>query len=92
MKKLIPIKDRRPVPPKDTLVFGKIFTDHMLITEYKDRTAVNQVDSLGMLSDSVLGWTDPVIQPYQGLTLAPSCSVLHYGLEVPGTSHRPLKA
>lgn len=28
------------------------------------------------------GWGDPKITPFQNLSLAPSSSVLHYGLEV----------
>lgn len=60
-----PIKIPKPKPDVNSLVFGAEFTDHMLVVEWN----VNS------------GWSDPKITPYQNLSLAPSCSVLHYGLE-----------
>ena len=46
-------------------MFGRTFTDHMLTIEY----------------DSSKGWGTPKIVPYGKLSLDPSASVLHYGLE-----------
>ena len=56
----------KPKPDINSLVFGAEFTDHMLSVEWT--------------TDS--GWGEPKIMPYQNLTLAPSCSVFHYALEV----------
>ena len=61
-----PIKSPKPKPDVNSLVFGAEFTDHMLSVEW---TAEN-------------GWSEPKITPYQNLSLAPSCSTLHYALEV----------
>ncbi|XP_044184532.1 branched-chain-amino-acid aminotransferase-like [Acropora millepora] len=60
-----PIKTPKPKPDVNSLVFGAEFTDHMLRVEWN----VND------------GWGDPKITPFQNLSLAPSSSVLHYGLE-----------
>ncbi|KAM7431193.1 branched-chain-amino-acid aminotransferase [Porites harrisoni] len=60
-----PIKSPKPKPDVNSLVFGAEFTDHMLSVEW---TAEN-------------GWSEPKIKPYQNLSLAPSCSTLHYALE-----------
>ncbi len=55
---------RRPKPGDESkLVFGKTFTDHMFITQYK----VGQ------------GWLDPRVVPYHNLTMDPAAMVLHYG-------------
>lgn len=61
-----PVKSPKPKPDVNSLVFGAEFTDHMLSVEW---TAEN-------------GWSEPKITPYQNLSLAPSCSTLHYALEV----------
>lgn len=58
--------------PNDQLVFGKTFTDHMLEIEW---TASG-------------GWKAPTISPYHKLSLDPSASVFHYGLEVTSSSGR----
>lgn len=60
-----PIKSPKPKPDVNSLVFGAEFADHMLSVEW---TAEN-------------GWSEPKITPYQNLSLAPSCSTLHYALE-----------
>lgn len=57
---------KKPKPDADKLQFGKIFTDHMFIMDYKEGH----------------GWHDPRIVPYQPLTLEPSCVVFHYGQTV----------
>lgn len=52
--------------PSESLLFGKTFTDHMLIVEWSGTT----------------GWGLPQIQPFQNLTLHPACSALHYSLQL----------
>lgn len=52
--------------PNQPLLFGKTFTDHMLMVEWDRKT----------------GWGPPRIQPFQHLTLHPACSALHYSLQV----------
>lgn len=52
--------------PSQPLLFGKTFTDHMLMVEWNSKT----------------GWGPPRIQPFQNLTLHPACSGLHYSLQV----------
>nr|XP_025705753.1 branched-chain-amino-acid aminotransferase, mitochondrial [Callorhinus ursinus] len=56
---------QKPDPSKP-LVFGKIFTDHMLMVEWKEEK----------------GWSQPRIQPFQNLTLHPACSGLHYSMQL----------
>lgn len=70
------------MPFLEDLLFGRHFSDHMLIAEWKDESAINTVDSIGTKSDGIPGWSNIRIQPYQGLTLPPSASVFHYGIEV----------
>ena len=53
-------------PAADVLGFGKHFTDHMFITEYKPGE----------------GWTDPRIIPFSNLSLHPASTVFHYGAEI----------
>ncbi|KAJ2960481.1 hypothetical protein NQZ79_g4094 [Umbelopsis isabellina] len=52
------------VASKD-LVFGKYFTDHMLMAEWKEGE----------------GWNAPEIKPFEKLSLYPSAVVFHYALE-----------
>lgn len=52
--------------PKEQLVFGKSFTDHMLEVEW---TASE-------------GWGTPKILPYHNLSLDPATVVLHYAFEL----------
>lgn len=54
--------------PSECLLFGKTFTDHMLMVEWNMEK----------------GWGRPRIQPFQNLTLHPACSALHYSLQVAG--------
>jgi len=51
--------------PNEKLLFGKSFTDHMLVIDW----------------DNQSGWTKPQIIPYQPFMIDPSASVLHYALE-----------
>ncbi|KAJ3342141.1 branched-chain-amino-acid aminotransferase [Gonapodya sp. JEL0774] len=53
------------MPPLKDLVFGRLFSDHMLQIEW---TAGK-------------GWANPKIMPYQKLQLEPSAVVFHYGIE-----------
>lgn len=45
------------------LGFGKVFTDHMFVMDYKEGQ----------------GWHDPRIVPYAPMSIEPSAMVLHYG-------------
>ncbi|CAG8432839.1 7327_t:CDS:2 [Diversispora eburnea] len=55
----------KPIVPNKDLVFGRIFTDHMLNIEwYKEN-----------------GWHDPIIKPYDKICLEPSAMVFHYSFE-----------
>lgn len=51
-------------PPKESLVFGHTFTDHMFQMDYTGEK----------------GWNNPTITPVEPLNLHPACSVFHYGL------------
>jgi branched-chain amino acid aminotransferase len=67
--KLLEIKKTsspKPKIPHKDLVFGKTFTDHILEIEY----------------DVASGWNKPKISPYHNISLDPSASVFHYGLEL----------
>ncbi|KAJ2767341.1 branched-chain-amino-acid transaminase bat2 [Coemansia nantahalensis] len=55
----------KPLKPKEDLVFGHTFSDHMLAVEWTTRD----------------GWGRPQIKPYGPLQLDPSCSVFHYAFE-----------
>ncbi|ELK25497.1 Branched-chain-amino-acid aminotransferase, mitochondrial [Myotis davidii] len=59
-------KPHKKPDPSETLVFGKTFTDHMLMVEWSEKK----------------GWSHPRIQPFHSLTLHPACSALHYSLQV----------
>ncbi|MHC1729774.1 MAG: branched-chain amino acid aminotransferase [Syntrophobacteraceae bacterium] len=55
---------RRPKPKDDkSLVFGRVFSDHMFMVEHT----------------SGKGWHDARIVPYQPLEMDPAAMVLHYG-------------
>eukprot|EP00074_Homo_sapiens_P096694 XP_016875257.1 branched-chain-amino-acid aminotransferase, cytosolic isoform X1 [Homo sapiens] len=53
-------------PDPNNLVFGTVFTDHMLTVEWS----------------SEFGWEKPHIKPLQNLSLHPGSSALHYAVEV----------
>lgn len=55
----------KPKVPLDQLVFGRFFTDHMLVWEWS-------VEG---------GWEEPAIKPFANFSLHPASSVLHYGIE-----------
>ncbi|MFH1138151.1 MAG: branched-chain amino acid aminotransferase [Pseudomonadota bacterium] len=59
-----PPEKRKPKPAdENALGFGNIYTDHMLVMNYKNGA----------------GWGEPYIQPYQPLVLDPAAMCLHYG-------------
>ncbi|XP_021114749.1 branched-chain-amino-acid aminotransferase, cytosolic isoform X4 [Heterocephalus glaber] len=53
-------------PDPNNLVFGTVFTDHMLTVEWS----------------SEFGWEKPHIKPFQNLSLHPASSTLHYAVEL----------
>ena len=53
-------------PDPDTLVFGRVFTDHMFVMDYTHGQ----------------GWHDGRIVPYGPISLEPSAMVFHYAQEV----------
>lgn len=55
----------KPKVPKEELVFGKTFTDHILEIEWTAKE----------------GWGVPSITPYHNFSLDPSTNVFHYGFE-----------
>lgn len=64
--KIIKSNNLKQKPDANNLGFGNIFTDHMFMMDYTEG----------------IGWHDPVIMPYQPLTLEPSAMVFHYGQEM----------
>ena len=61
--KIIKTNTPKQLPPEETLGFGQIFTDHMLVAEWEEGR----------------GWHDVRIQPFENLSLHPASTVLHYG-------------
>jgi branched-chain amino acid aminotransferase len=57
---------RKPRPNDADLVFGRTFTDHMVLVDY----------------EASRGWYDPRVVPYGPLPLDPAAAVLHYGQEL----------
>ncbi|XP_074050343.1 branched-chain-amino-acid aminotransferase, cytosolic isoform X1 [Macrotis lagotis] len=53
-------------PDPNNLVFGTVFTDHMLIVEWSLK----------------FGWEKPQIKPLENLSLHPGSSALHYAVEL----------
>lgn len=53
-------------PAEDNLVFGKYFTDHMLLADYSEEK----------------GWHAARIVPFGPLSIHPAATVLHYGSEI----------
>ncbi|OXT15963.1 branched chain amino acid aminotransferase [Bacillus sp. OG2] len=58
--------EKKVKPEAAALEFGRNFTDHMFVMDYKEG----------------LGWHDPRIIPYQPLTLDPAAMIFHYGQSV----------
>ncbi len=64
---ILPITEPKPpIKDENELVFGKQFTDRMLVMEY----------------DRDKGWHSARIEPYGPLTLDPAAMVLHYSQEI----------
>ncbi len=60
-------EQRRKKPgDESSLGFGKVFSDHMFLMNYREGT----------------GWHDARIIPYQPLSLDPAAMVFHYGQEI----------
>ncbi|XP_059361231.1 branched-chain-amino-acid aminotransferase, cytosolic-like [Carassius carassius] len=57
---------QKPKPDPTGLVFGTVFTDHMLTIEW-------------ILEE---GWQKPHIQPFGNLSIHPGCSALHYSVQL----------
>ncbi|XP_043943617.1 branched-chain-amino-acid aminotransferase, cytosolic [Protopterus annectens] len=53
-------------PDHKNLVFGTVFTDHMLVIEWSAKA----------------GWDKPKIKPFQNLSLHPASSALHYAVQI----------
>ena len=53
-------------PNPNELIFGRVFTDHMLSAEWNEDR----------------GWDDPKIGPTENISLHPGASVFHYSIEV----------
>jgi len=67
--KVLPLpveKMKDKIKDESQLGFGKLFTDRMLVIEWKDGT----------------GWCDARIEPYGPFVLDPSCTVFHYAQEI----------
>ncbi|ESK90589.1 branched-chain-amino-acid aminotransferase [Moniliophthora roreri MCA 2997] len=58
--------EQKPIPPPETLIFGQVKTDHMLVIDF----------------DPVTGWSAPEIKPYGPLSLDPSSSCFQYATNV----------
>jgi branched-chain amino acid aminotransferase len=56
----------KAIPPNDTLVFGRTFSDHMFLADW----------------DVEGGWSGERIVPYGKIALEPSAAVFHYAFEV----------
>ncbi len=59
-------KQLAKTPPKETPVFGKMFTNRMF----------------SQLFNNDKGWYNPQIGSYKNITLSPSAQVFHYGQEI----------
>ncbi|KAE9388193.1 branched-chain amino acid aminotransferase II [Gymnopus androsaceus JB14] len=59
-------KTLKPIPKDETLLFGNIMSDHMVVAEF----------------DPEIGWSSPEIKPLGPLSLDPTSSCLQYGTSV----------
>jgi hypothetical protein len=68
VERLVIEKTKKPktIPPLQSLVFGRTFSDHMFEIDWNAKD----------------GWQVPKIIPYGPLVLDPSCMVFHYASEV----------
>jgi len=63
---IIKAENLKEKPDSDTLQFGKNFTDYMFMMDF----------------DGENGWVNPIIKPYEPITLSPASFVFHYGQAV----------
>lgn len=63
---ITPASTLKEKPDPETLVFGTVFTDHMLMVEWS----------------SECGWEKPHIKPLQNLSLHPASAAFHYAVEL----------
>lgn len=56
----------KPRPAASELVFGRVFTDHMLLVDHEESR----------------GWHDGRVVPFAPISLSPAAAVLHYAQEV----------
>lgn len=59
-------KEPKVKPAFDQLTFGTVFTDHMFTMDYTEGQ----------------GWHDPMVVPYEPITIDPAAIVFHYGQTV----------
>ena len=59
----------KPIPDHDKLIFGRVFTDHMLTINWSKDD----------------GWCTPHIVPYGYLSISPAAACFHYAVEVSRT-------
>lgn len=59
------VSQRKQYPPPEQLVFGHVFTDHMLTVDWSAEH----------------GWHTPEIKPFADFSMHPASCVLHYGFE-----------
>ncbi len=64
--KIVLNKNKKEKPEAQQLEFGKVFTDHMFISEYTEG----------------IGWFDHQIVPYEPIAFDPAATVFHYGQTV----------
>jgi branched-chain amino acid aminotransferase len=64
LKKILTTAPKKKTPQGE-LVFGRTFSDHMLVAEWDENE----------------GWSTPEIKPFANISLAPSAAVLHYAVE-----------
>mmetsp|Transcript_20050 Transcript_20050/g.34107 ORF Transcript_20050/g.34107 Transcript_20050/m.34107 type:complete len:306 (+) Transcript_20050:166-1083(+) len=62
---IIPTDSPKEMMPREDLMFGKSFSDHMLEVDW----------------DADQGWHDPVISKYHFFNISPAATALHYGIE-----------
>lgn len=63
--KIKTVSQRKEYPPPEKLVFGHVFTDHMLTVDWSAEQ----------------GWHAPEIKPFADFSMHPASCVFHYGFE-----------
>jgi branched-chain amino acid aminotransferase len=70
-------KTPKTIPPSKELGFGRFFSDHMALVDYKSTDARDSKEP-----NAGRSWQNPRIVPYGPLSLDPGAAVLHYGQEL----------